>query len=70
MDPTERKIRLYRTLIKIGIALAVASLLYSLLFGASLPSVLWVPLAYAVVAWMIYIGIVQLWNRRQGPPQG
>ena len=48
----------------------MASVLYSLLFGASLPSVLWVPLAYAVVAWMIYIGIVQLWNGRQGPPQG
>lgn len=60
---TERRIRLYRTLIAIGLALVVLSVLASLLTGTFIPLAFWIPVGYGVLAFIIYRVIVEVWDR-------
>lgn len=61
---TEKRIRLYRTLIAVGVVLAIASAIYGAFVGMNPPLVLWVPVAYALLAWALYSIVVKFWRKR------
>lgn len=69
MTSTDRKIQLYRTLITIGLVLAALSVAASLAVGTFIPMALWLPVGYAVLAWVIYSVIVSIWGRQDSAGQ-
>ncbi len=65
MEHTQRRIKLYRTLIGVGVAIALLSVVIALVIGAPITMAFWVPVSYGVVAWMIYRIVTDVWARAQ-----
>lgn len=55
--------KLYRTLISVGVAVAVVSILIALLIGLPMVMALWVPVSYAFLAWVAYRIALEVWER-------
>lgn len=65
MANSERQVKLYRTLIGVGIAVAIVSLFVALLVGTPIPMALWVPVSYAFLAWVVYRIVLEVWERAE-----